>query len=195
MEKTHSDDKALLSQIYLGNDLAFKQVYHRYSKKVYTFAFRLLRSDTLAEEVMQECMLKVWNVVKNGKDIENLEAYFRTTAKNLSLNTLRKLESESRVKDFGLENWEEGHTDTEEAILLNDARRILEDAINLLPPQQKLVFQLCHQQGLTYEEAATQLGISNKTVAVHMKLALRFVRAYIKKASDLLALLIVFKLL
>lgn len=194
MKKTYTDDSALLTQIYLGNDLAFKQVYHRYSKKVYTFAFRLLRSEMLAEEVMQECMLKVWNIVKNGKEIDNLEAYFRTTAKNLSLNTLRKIESESRVRDFSLENWDESHTDTEEAILLNDARRILEDAINLLPPQQRLVFQLCHQQGLTYDEAASQMGISSKTVAVHMKLALRFVRVYIKKASDLLALLIIFKL-
>src|SRR5690606_7253025 len=92
-------------------------------------------------------------------------------------------------------DWQEGQHDTEERVLLNDAKRILEEAIQLLPPKQQEAFRLCHQQGLKYEEAAAAMGIASQTVAVHVKLALRFVLAYVKKATDILSMLIILKLI
>ncbi|MGF1923927.1 MAG: sigma factor-like helix-turn-helix DNA-binding protein, partial [Bacteroidia bacterium] len=65
----------------------------------------------------------------------------------------------------------------------------------LLPPKQREVYILCHQQGLKYEEVAQQLGLAPSTVATHMKLALRFLRSYLQKNADLAILIIIFKLI
>lgn len=195
LERFTNNDTELLKAMALGSQRAFDTLYHRYSKKVYVFALRILRSELLAEEVMQEVMLKVWLLGKETTDISNLEAYLRKIARNTSLNLLRRQEIERRAETILSSEWEEARYDTEEYVLLSDAKRVLEEAINLLPPQQQLAFRLCHQQGLKYHEAATEMGLSTQTVAVHVKLALRFVRTYVKKATDILAFLVILRLL
>ncbi len=189
-----SEDRDLLRQVAEGNERAFDELYHRYSKKVYVFAMRILRSEILAEEVMQETLLKVWLMSEGTIEINNLESYIRTAARNASLNLLRRQEIERRAELALATDWQEGHWDTEERVLLNEARHILEEAIRLLPPKQQEAFRLCHQQGLKYAEAANAMDIAPQTVAVHVKLALRFVRSYVKNATDLLAVLVVLRL-
>jgi RNA polymerase sigma-70 factor (ECF subfamily) len=68
----------------------------------------------------------------------------------------------------------------ETIFLSDDHQQILNRALDQLPPQQKLVYSLCHQQGLKYEEVAFQLKISRLTVKTHMQQALRAIRSFIK---------------
>ena len=68
------------------------------------------------------------------------------------------------------------------------------NAIAQLPAQQREVYQLCHQQGLKYEEVAEKLGLAPSTVATHMKLALKSLRNYLQKHINIYALLVIFKL-
>jgi len=58
-----------------------------------------------------------------------------------------------------------------------------------------LVYQLCHQQGMKYEEAAQQLHLSPLTVKTHMQQALRSLRIYITKNSDLAIAMIILKII
>lgn len=189
------DDEALLKQSLNGSELAFTQLYRRYNAKIYSFALKVLRSEELAEDVMHETMIKVWNLGASGYAIQNFEAYIKVAVKNRALNTLRKLELDRRVLMEGTLEWNELHEDTEETVLLNDAKRLLEEAIILLPPQQQKVFRLCHLEGLKYDEVASQLGLSPQTVGTHMKLALKFVRSYIRKASDLFIIMLILRLI
>lgn len=188
------DDRELLKQIAAGSARAFELIYHRYSKKIYLFALKTLRAEAAAEEVLQEVMLKIWKMGPALTEIENLEQYLRTSARNNALNLLRRQEIESRANEKMGRTWSEENNDTEEQVILNDTRRILDRALAQLPPQQREVYRLCHQQGLKYEEAAKQLNLAPSTVATHMKLALKFLREQLKKHSDLAILLIVFKL-
>lgn len=190
---TDFEDQNLLIQVAKGNERAFDVLYSRYSKIVYSFAFRILRSEELAEEVMQETLLKLWMLGEESANIENLIGYMRTAARNASLNLLRRQEIERRALNNLSAGQEDVHRETEERVLLNEAQVMLEDAVNLLPPKQQEAFRLCHMSGLTYKEAAKRMGIAPQTVAVHVKLALRFVRAYLKKATDLLVLLILLR--
>jgi RNA polymerase sigma-70 factor (family 1) len=189
------DDQELLKRLAGGDERAFDLIYNTYTKKVYFFAFNILRSASLAEEVVQEVMLKIWRMGPELKKINNLEAYLRTSSRNISLNLLRRQEVESRADQYMRVNWDEGHNETEELVILNDTRNILNDAIALLPHQQREVYKLCHQEGLKYEEVAKKLNLAPSTVATHMKLALRFLRLYLQKHNDAIALLIIFKLL
>lgn len=188
------DDQELLKRVAKGDERAFEIIYHNYSKKIYFFSLKTLQSPTLAEEVVQEVMLKLWRMGNLLTEINHLEGYLKTASRNTSLNLLRRQEIERRANDLVGISWEEANNETEELLLLNDTRRLLEVAIALLPPQQQEVYRLCHQRGLKYEEVAQKLNLAPTTVATHMKLALKFLRSYLVKHTDVAIMAILFKL-
>jgi RNA polymerase sigma-70 factor (ECF subfamily) len=127
--------------------------------------------------------------------IDNVEAYLRTLTRNRCLNVLRRIVLESKSDKELSKNYVEAHNETEECILLNDTRNLLNAAIQLLPEQQRQVYLLCQSEGLKYEEVAARLDISTNTVKTHMKRALASLREYISTHTDVAVILIIFKLL
>ncbi|MET4544666.1 RNA polymerase sigma-70 factor (family 1) [Pedobacter africanus] len=173
---------------------AFRSIYDTYNTNIYKYALHLLKSEELAHENVQETFLKFWNMRKEAVGVLNLESYLVTISRNAALDVLRKSRLTLRSETTIRENWVEGHNETDEKITLEDTRRILQEGIDQLPPQQKLVYELCHRQGLKYNEAAAQLNISPNTVKLYMKLSLRFLRGYLARHTDLAAIFIIFKL-
>jgi RNA polymerase sigma-70 factor (family 1) len=188
------DEKNLLARISRRDESAFKIIYDAYQSQVLTFANKYLKSRRLAEEVTQEVFLKLWNFGDKLNAINDLENYILTVTRNRAFDTLRQLKREVRYVQSMEDDDDAGENITEETILLNDTRQLLERGIDLLPPQQKQVYKLCHQQGLKYEEAAAELGISPQTVHRHMKLALKSLRLFMAKNTDLSILLIILKI-
>ena len=193
--KKELSEKELLRLVGEGNQPAFRVLYDCYQSKVYARALFLLKSVILAEDVLQEVMLKLWQHAPKLKQDTNLAAYLTTLTSNRSFQLLRRQVLEAKTNfDLG-KDWREINNDTEEHILLADTKKVLKAGILLLPPQQKLVYELCHQDGLKYEEAARQLGLSTETVKSYMKLSLRFLRKYMSAHTDVAALLIILKLI
>ncbi len=190
-----TNEKMLLAKIAEGDSRAFKEIYDNYYQRIYHFAFRLLQSRAVAQEVLQETMLKLWQLGDQLYKIDNLEAYLHKIVRHHAIDLLRKRELSARVEAEISYTSAEAHNETEEHILLKETRRILEEGIRQLPKQQHLVYQLCQQQGLKYEEAAARLNISHGTVQTHMKLALKFLRRYMQEHTDVAILLVICHLL
>ncbi|SMC54892.1 RNA polymerase sigma factor [Pedobacter nyackensis] len=188
-------DTEILPLLRAADRDVFHIVYNRYRNKVYSVALNVLRDELDAEEVMQEVMLKLWLSVGTLKDDSNLEAYLKTLTRNLSYNVLRRQALVAKTAISRGLNWKDYHNETEEQIILSETKRVLQDAIERLPPQQKVVYQLCQQDGLKYEEAAKQLNLSAHTVQGYMKLALRSVRTYVSVHTDVAVVLVIFGLL
>ncbi|WP_316819131.1 RNA polymerase sigma-70 factor [Pedobacter nyackensis] len=192
--KALQDESELLAKIVEGDALAFKTVYGKFNKKSYTIALQILRSSVLAEEITQEVFLQFWRHKQRFNNFDHMEAWLRVTAKNLSLNAFRKLVSEKKHNQQAGQQFVEDHNETEETILLREARKVLTEAIGKLPAQQREIYILCQQNGLKYEEVAEQLNISVNTVKTHMKRALASVRFFMKNRVDLIILIILLKL-
>lgn len=194
MPKPLIDESELLRQVGAGDQHAFRIVYDLYKSKIYTYSLSLLQSDILAEELMQEVFLKLWCRGKDASGVMNLEAYLKTIARNKGLDLLRKNLSLARVGLVATRNYTEAHNETEERIILNDTKQVLNEGVDLLTPQQREVYLLCHVEGLKYEAAAQRLGISTNTVKTHMKLALSFLRQHVRNHTDIAAIFILLKL-
>lgn len=190
-----NDEKELLLLVATGNAKAFSQLFHQYSPKVYAYALKLVKSDTLAEEIVQEVFVKIWNLDAQLRDIENLDAYLRVITRNHTLKLLRRMALEMKTSKMMAKDYDDSHNETEEYIIFKESAQLLTEAVEKLPPQQKLVYQLCHQEGLKYEEAAERLNLSKLTVKTHMQHALRFLRLYIANHTDIATLVIVMILL
>jgi RNA polymerase sigma-70 factor (family 1) len=170
------DEKELLIKIAAGDQLAFASIFRHHHKLVYNFALRLTRSRDHAEEIVQKIFIKIWLNRAQLPEIANFGAYLNRSARNESYSVLRTIAAKA-IREVELTD--EGlicSSDSTHRLIYNESSAILKKAVESLPPQRRLVYQLCHEQGLKYDEVALQLNISPGTVHKHMKLALKSIR-------------------
>ncbi|MGJ1293838.1 RNA polymerase sigma factor [Sphingobacterium spiritivorum] len=181
--KPFFDEDQLLAKIAGKDHFAFKILYEKYYELIFKFSFRLLQCESSAEEVIQDTMLQIWQLGDKLRTINNIEAFIKTIARRRAIDQLR-IQQQSFVTQKGLLSmFNAVELGSNEGFSLESAYLALEKGIEKLPNQQRLVYQLCYQQGLKYQEVADRLHISHGTVQTHMKLALKFLREYIRQYS------------
>ena len=185
----HNKNEILL-EIAEGNQSAFEQLYVHYRDRIYTTAIRITESEADAEEIVQDVFVKLWSRRKSIASIESLDDYIFIMARNYTFNALKRV---VRQKQNLLHAAKELSVATPEIILEDkDFQRVLNDAVDKLPPQQQTVYKLIKNNGLTKIEVAEKLGISPNTVKTHYDTAIRQVRAYCMANLDLGVLFLLF---
>ncbi|MEP7374563.1 MAG: sigma-70 family RNA polymerase sigma factor [Chitinophagaceae bacterium] len=180
----------LLVQVSGGDEKAFRIIFDRYRKKIYSYTFHLTESMQSADDTVQEVFIKVWLERKNLPDISNFNAWIHTLARHTVFNTLKKLARE-KENNARLQTQATPLQQTADTILLDkENQRMLGLALEQLTPQQLQVYRLSREAGLTQEQIATQLGISLNTVKSHMVSALHTIREYLDAHTLVLMLLL-----
>jgi len=141
-----------------------------------------------AEEITQEIFIKLWLCRDLLHEVENLDGYIFTIARNRTLNYLRKAAGDRRLLRELQELAMPQNNNVEERATVTDYDHLLRDALSLLSPQRRLVFQLSRDGGLNHEQIAEQLHLSRNTVKNHMVEALRFIRSYLGRHGSVLLL-------
>lgn len=190
--KVLRDEEILLAEIAGGDHRAFRKLFDQYHHKVYSYSFRFLRSETLAQEIVQEVFINIWLSRAKMTQINNFGGYLRVTTKNLTLNALKKIALDFKVNNRQINNWTEVDNHTAHNIELKETRALLNEAILKLPKQQRLIYQMCHIDGVKHKDAAEQLNISPLTVKAHLRDATKTVRIFMGDRADLSVLLFLF---
>jgi len=184
------NEKALLERVAQGDESAFRIVFDHYHDAIYAFALKVTRHGSIAEEIVQDVFMKIWINRTGLPAVRQLTDFLYIIARNHTFNSLRRLARERKLQFNTTDNLEIPGASAEATILQRDYDRLLLQAIDRLSPQQKLVYTLGRQQGLTREEIAAQLQISPETVKVHMAQALKTLRAWFKDHTNALLALI-----
>ena len=184
------NEKALLSQIKQGDENAFRIVFDHYRDAIYSFALKVVQHEVIAEEIVQDVFVKIWTNRNGLSAIRNFADFLFIITRNHTLNSLRRLAKEKKLTIAATNEFSIEAISAEAAILQRDYDRVLQQAIDRLPPQQKLVFTLSRLHGLSREEIAAQLNISAGTVKAHMKQAIRSIRVYFKNYNNAILSLI-----
>ncbi len=180
----------VLQRVVEGDQLAFRELFDSYSPKVYGFALKLTRSEELAQEVVQDVFMKIWISRDALTSVNYFPSYLYTVTRNHAFNMMKRLAIEQRVKENMRKDLSEVQDDAQEGGVYQEYQHLLVHAISQLPPQQRLVYSLCHQKGLKYEEVARELNISRLTVKTHMQKALRTIKSHFKAGVTFIALFI-----
>ena len=184
----------LIAQLQLGSEAAFRKIYEQLHLKVYRFIFALLKDSCQSEEILQETFVSLWlNREKLNVELP-LYPYLYLTARRLTIDAFRKVNTEYQFKERLQFLQSESTNETEEQILMVDLQGLTKEAINLLPQQQRIIFQLSRMEHLSYDEIATQLNISRNTVRNHLVSALKTLKAHFIK-HDITYLFFIFFLL
>ncbi|WP_145860377.1 RNA polymerase sigma factor [Pedobacter suwonensis] len=178
-------DAELMRGIRQKNKESFEQLYKLYYKKNYLLAYKYLRNQEQAEEIVHDVFLKLWN---NGREIsikQSLGAYLSRSIINGSLNLIKQQQRlDAHVESFryAIDEEEEFNDDAQ---ILEDKLQRLEQAIETLPPQCKKVLMMSKFDHCKQQEIADALNISVKTVKNHLTLGYEKIRMLMKKDLSL----------
>jgi RNA polymerase sigma-70 factor (ECF subfamily) len=170
-----------LRRLKQDDEQAFDALFGHYSALVYRFAYGYLKARTDAEEIVQECFLKIWERRQQLRDDMPLKAYLFTTAHNAILNLLRRRQQHLRFQAY-TSSFEPGQVENEADYTALET--LYQAALEQLPPKRREIFMLSRQQGLSYPEIAAQLNLSVKTVEAQMTQALKFLRGYFQAHGE-----------
>jgi RNA polymerase sigma-70 factor (ECF subfamily) len=145
----------------------FETFMRNYQNMVFSTAMRLLANQSEAEDVTQEVFLKAHAHFENLNDNPSAGGWLKTVATNLSLNHLARYRSRWSFFSelFGRDEQPEepefpADDNVEEALLKTERCTLVEQALQELPPAQRVPLVLFHLDELGYEEIAAKLGVS-----------------------------------
>lgn len=165
------------------------ELYGKYHAALYRHALKFVKSPALAEDVVQDTFLKVWESRQSLNADLSFVGYINTVSRNQVLNTLKRASHETALKKSITYAANKSCNGTEDAFLDAEYEKMVSHAIEQLPPQRRLVFRMCRLEGKTYDEVAGNLGISKNTVKEHMVSALKSLREYFSVHADITFLL------
>ncbi|NLX65344.1 MAG: RNA polymerase sigma factor [Bacteroidales bacterium] len=138
--------------------------------KLFRLAYSIVREQAEAEDILQDVLLKLWNKREEWSYIENLEAYCFRVTKNMALDKLASMAiRKTGVIDPEKENLffvdnRSPHTEMER----KEQRSAIDQGIEALSENQRLVFTLREIEGMSYREIAETLAISEDLVKISL---------------------------
>ncbi len=175
-----------MHRIQQREQAALVALYRRYGSLVYSLALRVLRQQSLAEEITQDVFIKVWQQADRWNPaLGQLSSWLLTITRNAAIDRLRK-EQRRPLKDAtSLDNvshlLEGGEPFDNE--LWHDGQ-LLRSLMEQLPAEQRQVIELAFFYGLTHSQMAQQLDLPLGTVKTRVRLALSKLRALWQTAHE-----------
>ncbi|MCD7762937.1 MAG: sigma-70 family RNA polymerase sigma factor [Lachnospiraceae bacterium] len=175
-DKCGVPQQKLIEQISEGSQSAFESLY-RYSYQNVYWAVRsmaALDEDTICD-LIQNTYLKVYSSISQLKDVAALNGWIKRIAKNVTIDYLRKKEKSKVIffsdlvsgdADVDEPDFEDESVETNPEISMEyqDRKRLINEILDELPPEQRVVLSMIFMQEMSTKEIAEELGISESTV-------------------------------
>lgn len=172
-------DEALMQQVQQGSELAFNELYRRYSRRILFFMYKMLRQDEAkAQDLLQDIFLKIVEAPEKFDTSKSFKTWIFTVAANHCKNYFRSQKG-------GFAALEQAPVGVEEAPIIQleqpqqEFQQQLQKALNELPYLYKEAFMLKHKEGLSLKEIAIVMDCPLGTVKSRLNSAT-------KKLSNLL---------
>lgn len=182
-------DKELTALLKSGSVLAFTQLYHKYSPKMYANMFKMVKDKEVVEEMIQVLFSRIWHQRETITYERDFSGYLYRAGSHLVCDFYRKLESDRKMTAHFKSTITEHYSHIEEKIFFKESENLLLQALAELSPQQRQVYQLCKLDGFSYKETATKLGISPHTVKEYLSKAKNVVKSYMVKNMEIVTFL------
>lgn len=165
-------------------NISFKTDVLPMKDKLFRLAFRITLNQQDAEDVVQETLIKIWNRRDHWDEIESLEGWAMTIARNMALDVIRKQDSHRTVSldEPSPIHQHPSPTTPYEQMMEKERIAMVRNLMNSLPEKQRTAMQLRDFEDKSYKEIAEIMQISEDQVKINIFRA----RQFIKKSYDLL---------
>jgi RNA polymerase sigma-70 factor (ECF subfamily) len=165
----------LIDRIVRGEERALAELYDRFAPRAFGVARRVLRSDSEAEDVVQDTFLEIWrSATRYDPRRAAPERWILTMTRTRAIDRLRQLGARHRLQEnLGVQPAAAVKDVAPDAALeaTREAKR-LREALAKLPGEQRAVLEQAYDQGLTQSEIAEATGTPLGTVKTRMRTAM-----------------------
>ncbi len=173
------DISVFLRGVNQKSESAWKELYRYYYASLCSYADRLTGETGLGEDVVQDCLVRMWKMPLEFSDLKALTAWLYKSVYNASISVLREKKSQERL--YNQLSWAESvdENGAQNMALREEAISRFYEVLYKLPRQQQdvLLFSL---RGLSVSEVAKEMGITENTVKTLKKRAYLFVREHLE---------------
>ena len=172
------EERALIARLQRRDPQALAELYDRYGKIAYSLVLRVVRDKAIAEDLVQETFLRVWNRVHSiDSEKGSVGPWLMAIARNRAIDYLRS--SAGRERN-ALELDETDHAPLyrgmEAELLFSDQARRVKVAMDKLAPNHRAVMELAYFEGLSQSEMAVKMGQPLGTIKTWVRTALQCLR-------------------
>lgn len=179
------DDAALLERAQSGERSAFTALYERHVRAVYWQAYSRLGDADLGEDATQEVFVTAWRRIRSVHVVDaSVLPWLLVTARNVSMNHLRRRSRPDRTTSPLDETSPAAH-DVEADVEAGLVRQEIEKAVAQLSTTDRRLYELCLEDGHTYEQAARELGVSHAVVRNRLSRLRQRLRADLRAMREL----------
>ncbi len=167
----------------------FEAFFRAYYQRIAAFIFRIIGSYDAAEDITTDIFLVLWERREAISDEVHMRKLLFRAARNSSLNYLRN----ERNREELIERTTPGNENTlhmaswpdlQASVAHDEVDSLVMAILSDMPEQRRSVYSLRWEQELSYNEISKLLGISAKTVEMHVSLALRELRERLRPYLD-----------
>jgi RNA polymerase sigma-70 factor (ECF subfamily) len=170
MSDSHDHDAELMLRVREGDTAAFEELVEKYKQLVIHVAYRSLKDQAEAEDLAQTVFVQVFKSANRYEPTAKFSTWLVTICRNLCLNEIRRrsrhpadsLDEPARFsEETAPRQYEDVKvSDASELLLKEELEQKIDEAIGVLPENQRTALMLCKQEDTTYEEISTILGCS-----------------------------------
>ena len=163
----------------------FNELFREYEQPLYLFAFRMVKSEMTAKDIIQDVFLKLWLIRDKLSEIKSISSFLYKLTENKVIDYLRASASDQKKK-HGL--WCRVHQSNEQNVGIfveaKEYHAIIQQAIEQLSPQRRAVYLLSQAEDKPRKEIASLLQISPHTVRNQLAKAIENIVTYLKNNAD-----------
>jgi RNA polymerase sigma-70 factor (ECF subfamily) len=166
-------DYSLLLAIREHDQGAMTELFDKYGSLVYSVAFRVLRDESQAQDIVQDVFFQTWQSPREWPGGQgSLAAWFAVVARNRAVDVLRRRRYTEDVNDVIFVSPINVETETERLALMERVRAEMES----FPPEQQISLELAFFEGLTHAEISDRTGDPLGTIKTRIRLGLNRLR-------------------
>lgn len=185
------DDEILLKFLRISDDLAFKEIYLRYWKRLYYSVLNKITNKEIAEDIVQGVFTDLWEK-RETSSIQVLHAYLDASVKYRVINYINTVISQKKHLSHFREKQKTEEANTDLPLLVQELNTGIDKALNQLPQKTQTIFRLSRFEQHSNKEISRIMDLSEKAVEYHISQSLKSLRFYLKDfvQVDLILLLL-----
>lgn len=184
------DDQSISTLLAQKDEAAFEKVFKTYFKNLHAYACTILKDEDEAEEMVQQVFFKLWDRAENLTFNGPIAAYLYRAIHNECLNYLKHQKVRSNHQLYVAHSMKNQAENGQGKMMGKELEIRYKKALEELPEQCRLIFQLSRFGDMKYREIADELDISVKTVENQMGKALKLLRQKLVEFLSVLFLLL-----
>lgn len=169
-------DNDLFNSVKCGDKDAFTTLYNRFWPLLFSHAYRMLRDEDDATDVIQEIFVTIWTKAEEINIAGNLSGYLYGATRNKVLDKINKNKNRDKYINSLTSFIERGELSTDEHINTRELASIIEKEIANLPEKMRITFELSRKKHLSYKEIAKITQTSEGTVKKQIYNALKILK-------------------